>query len=273
MFIICPPCAVGATQLLSGHIPISNLFYSWISSFIYLYFYHMHFNISNDIAGVEGDRIDKPERPIPSNRVSIERAWHLYYITVMIYIVYSYSIGHLFPCLLWVFITIIHNFTTIQNTSIGKNGILPPGTYAMICVVWCLMNNVSNIYDHPKIVWNIVFNSCVFAAATVQQDMRDVEGDRAQGRRTFSVTMGNRKAAQLIAKIFFCVLLLILIEASLVEQERIVSKSTYMLINCLLFGIMIIRNLFLYDVRKTYEFYVELAFFFYIFAMPIIKTN
>ncbi|CAF0830518.1 unnamed protein product [Adineta steineri] len=147
------------------------------------------------------------------------------------------------------------------------------GIYTTICVVWCLMNHVSNIYDHPKILWNIVFNSCVFAAATIQADMRDVEGDRAQGKRTFSVTMGNRKAAQLIAKIFFCVLLLILIEASLVEQERIVSKSTYMLINCLLFGIMIIRNLFLYDVRKTYEFYVELTFFFYIFAMPIIKTN
>ncbi|CAF1428369.1 unnamed protein product [Adineta steineri] len=218
MLIICPPCAVGATQLLSGHMSLSNLFYSWILSLLYIYFFMIQFNIANDITGVEADRIDKPERPIPSNRVSIERAWHLYYITVTVFIVYSYSIGHLFPCLIWVFITIILNFTTIGNTSIGKNGILPPGTYAMICVVWCLMNNVSNIYDHPKIVWNIVFNSCVFAAATIQADMRDVEGDRVQGRRTFSVTMDNRKAEQLIIKILFCVLLLILIEASLVEQ-------------------------------------------------------
>ncbi|CAF4124682.1 unnamed protein product [Adineta steineri] len=273
MLIICPPCAVGATQLLSGHMSLSNLFYSWILSLLYIYFFMIQFNIANDITGVEADRIDKPERPIPSNRVSIERAWHLYYITVTVFIVYSYSIGHLFPCLIWVFITIILNFTTIGNTSIGKNGILPPGTYAMICVVWCLMNNVSNIYDHPKIVWNIVFNSCVFAAATIQADMRDVEGDRVQGRRTFSVTMDNRKAEQLIIKILFCVLLLILIEASLVEQVRIVSKSTYMLINCLLYGIMIIRHLFSYDERKTYEFYHQLYFFFCIFMIPIIKTN
>ncbi|CAF0763204.1 unnamed protein product [Adineta steineri] len=273
MFIICPPCAIGATQLLSGHMSIPDLFYSWILSFIYLYFYIVQFNINNDISGVEGDRIDKPERPIPSNRVSIERAWHLYYITVMIYIVYSYSIGQLFPCLLWVFITIIHNFTTIQNTSIGKNSMMAPGIYAMVSVVWCLMNNVSNIYDHPKIVWNMVFNACVIAAAAVQQDMRDVEGDRVQGRRTFSVTMDNRKAGQLIIKILFCVLLLILIEASLVEQVRIVSKSTYMLINCLLYGIMIIRHLFSYDVRKTYEFYLQSTFFFYTFTMPIIRTN
>ncbi|CAF0831843.1 unnamed protein product [Adineta steineri] len=119
----------------------------------------------------------------------------------------------------------------------------------------------------------MVFNSCIYSVVALQQDMRDVEGDRVQGRRTFSVTMGNRKAAQLIAKIPFCALLFILIEASLVEQVHIVSRSTYMLINCLPFGILIIRNLFLYDVRKTYEFYVQLTFFFYIFAMPIIKTN
>ncbi|CAF1441948.1 unnamed protein product [Adineta steineri] len=273
MFIICPPCAIRATQLLSGHMSLSNLFYSWILSLLYIYFFMIQFNIANDITGVEADRIDKPERPIPSNRVSIERAWHLYYITVTVFIVYSYSIGHLFPCLIWVFITIILNFTTIGNTSIGKNSILAPGVYTVVCVIWCLMNNVSNIYDHPKIVWNIVFNSCVFAAATIQADMRDVEGDCVQGRRTFSVTMGSQKAGQLIVKILFCVLLLILIEASLVEQERIVSKSTYMLINCLLYGIMIIRHLFLYDVRKTYEFYLQSTFFFYTFTIPIMKTN
>ncbi|CAF0831822.1 unnamed protein product [Adineta steineri] len=100
MLIICPPCAIKATQLLSGPISISNLLYSWLLSLIYIYIFYVQFNNSNDIAGVEGDRIDKPERPIPSNRVSIKRAWHLYYITVMIYIVYSYSIGHLFPCLI-----------------------------------------------------------------------------------------------------------------------------------------------------------------------------
>ncbi|CAF1155007.1 unnamed protein product [Adineta steineri] len=273
MFIVCPPCAIAATQLLSGHISISNLFYSWILSFIYLYFYIVQFNINNDITGVEGDRIDKPWRPIPSNRISIQRAWHLYYITVTIYLVYSYSIGHLFPCLIWTFTTIILNFTSIQNTSIGKNSMIAPATYAMVIVIWCLMNNVSNIYDHPKILWNIIFNSCITAAVAVQQDMRDVEGDRVQGRRTFSVTMGSPKAEQLIAKIIFCSLLLILIEASLVEQVRIVSKSIYMLINCILYGIMIIRNLFSYDVRKTYEFYHQLTFFFYLFMIPIIETN
>jgi 4-hydroxybenzoate polyprenyltransferase len=273
MFIICPSFAIGAAQYLSGRASISKLFYPCVSSLVYLYFYMIQFNINNDIAGVEGDRIDKPWRPIPSNRVSTKRAWHLYYITMIVYLVYSYSIGHLFPCILWIVTTIILNFTSIQNTSIGKNSMIVLATYAMVSVIWCLMSHVYNIYNYPKVLWNLIFNSCITAVVGIQQDMRDVEGDRVQGRRTFSVVMGSPKAERLIAKIIFCALFCILLEAYLVEQVRVVSKSTYMLVNSILYAIMIVRNWFLFDVRKTYEFYNQLTFFFYLFMIPIVDTN
>jgi 4-hydroxybenzoate polyprenyltransferase len=272
MFIICPPIALGTAQYLSGRTSISDLFQPYVSSLLYLYFYIVQFNISNDISGVEGDRIDKPWRPIPSNRISIERAWHLYYIMVVVYFVYSYMIDHLFACILWIVATIVYNFTVMHKTSLGKNGMMAPATYAMISVIWCVMNDVSDIFDHPKVLWNFIFNSCVTAAVAFQQDMRDVKGDYIQGRRTFSVTMGSPRAERFIAKIIFCVFLCLLLEASLVEQVRVVNNSTYVMINSLLYGTMIVRNWFSFDLRTTYEFYNQLTFFLYLFMTPVINT-
>ncbi|CAF0762573.1 unnamed protein product [Adineta ricciae] len=273
MFVICPPVAVAVTKYLSSDLSISHLFHPWLSSFIYLYLYILQFNINNDIAGVEGDRIGKPWRPIPSNRISIERAWKLYFIVVIIYFLYSCYINHVFCCILWIVSTIILNFTSIQNTSVGKNSMIAPATYAMVAVIWCLVNNVSNILDHPHVLWNLIFNSVITAAVAVQQDMRDVEGDRVQGRRTYSVVMGSPQAEKFIAKIVLCALICLLFEGYLIEQKRLVSKITYMLLNCFLYGLMIVRNWYSYDVRKTYEFYNQLTFFFYLFMTPIVNTN
>jgi 1,4-dihydroxy-2-naphthoate octaprenyltransferase len=108
------------------------------------------------------------------------------------------------------------------------------------------------------VLWNIIFNSCITAIVAFQQDLRDVKGDAVQGRKTFSVTMGSPAAERLIAKMIFCALLCVLLEATLVEQVRVVSKSTYIIINSLLYGIMIVRNWYSYDVRRTYEFYNQL---------------
>ncbi|KAJ8454853.1 hypothetical protein ONZ45_g19145 [Pleurotus djamor] len=46
-------------------------FIPWVSAFIYF------FNLSNQITGIEEDRINKPDRPIVTGKVSIEGAKRL----------------------------------------------------------------------------------------------------------------------------------------------------------------------------------------------------
>ena len=233
----------------------------------------MQFNISNEIAGIESDRIDKPERALPSKRISTSRAWYLYYLMVLAFLIFGYFIDHLVPCIGWVFVTIILNFTPAHRSSITKNALLAPGAYTMISVVWCLMNGVSSVFDYPRVLWNLVFNCCIIAAIIVQQDLRDINGDRAIGRRTFPIVLGSSEAARLIAKICFVAYICVLVEAILVKQNRTVSTTTYIVVNSLLYGTMIVRNWYSFDLRKNYEYFFSLTFVAYLFMMPIVPGN
>ena len=269
MFFISPPPALATALYFSNRASVINLFRPCLSSFVYVYLFILQFNISNDITGVDADRIDKPRRPIPSNRITIERAWYLYCLMVFIFLVDSYVIGHLSASMSWVIITIILNFTPAHNSSIKKNAFLVPGTFVMISVVWCLMNHVSSVWDYSKVLWNFLFNSCIFGVILVQQDMRDVNGDIALGRRTFSIALGRLRAERMIAKICCVALFCLLVEACVIEQVRVVTKATYMLLNSILYGIMIVRNWFSFDSRKTYEYFFHITFFSYFVMIPL----
>lgn len=273
VFMLGPPLALGTAQYFSGRLSIGFLLWPYIQSSLYLYLYTLQFNISNEIAGVESDRIDKPQRPIPSNRVSMTRAWHLYYMMVFVFIVYCYLIGHLFPCIVWILVTIVLSFTAAHKSSVIKNSLLIPGAYTMISVVWCLMNDVSTLSDHPRALWNIVFNSCIIGAIIVQQDMRDVNGDRAIGRRTFSVVMGSPRAERLVAKICFVAFICVLVEGILIDQIRVVSKTTYLIINSVLYTNMIVRNWYSFDLRRNYEIYFSLTFVSCLIMTPIVNVE
>lgn len=271
LFFISPPFAIGSSLYFSNRKTFVELLWPFTLSFLYAYLFILQFNISNDITGIDADRIDKPMRPIPSNRITISRAWFLYSLAVFLFGLFSYLIGHFTATLSWILLTIVLNFTAAHKSSALKNGLLVPGNISLLTVVWCLMNNVSDVYHHPQFLWNVTFNSCLIGVLLLQQDMRDVEGDKALNRRTLSVVLGNQDASKFIAKACFCALLTLVLETIIVNQVRVVSKLFYISGATILYGIMIIRNWFCIEPKKTYEYFFHFTFFWHCLMMPIEK--
>ncbi|KAJ7840007.1 hypothetical protein B0H13DRAFT_1910918 [Mycena leptocephala] len=70
---------------LSSSRTMSNL----ACSFCYFLLYIYSFDIANQINGIAEDRVNKPDRPLPSGRVSLQGAYIRWYITTVAYLLLS----------------------------------------------------------------------------------------------------------------------------------------------------------------------------------------
>ena len=75
---------------------VSALLWSLLYFCLYLY----SINLCNQYTGVEEDRINKPDRPIPSGLVSVEGARFRWYIVTALYLVTGLAIGNVWSCFL-----------------------------------------------------------------------------------------------------------------------------------------------------------------------------
>ena len=55
---------------------------------------HLPFNLSNQYTGAEEDKINKPDRPIPSGLVTVEGARFRWYIVTVLYLIVGLAIGN-----------------------------------------------------------------------------------------------------------------------------------------------------------------------------------
>jgi 4-hydroxybenzoate polyprenyltransferase len=178
-------------------------------------------NIVNQIADLEIDRKNKPERPLVTGEVSIGRAWAasaaLYVLAIVptwIVVPYPYRspaqrIGAplqlhaaFFIYCLGALATFIYSFPALGRTkrhwlaanvtiAIPRGGLLKVAGWAFVASVG---------------VWEAWAIGAIFAlfllGATSTKDFSDMEGDRAHGCVTLPIRFGVRKAARMIAPFF-----------------------------------------------------------------------
>ncbi|KAJ7097675.1 hypothetical protein C8R44DRAFT_811912 [Mycena epipterygia] len=142
---------------------------SLMRSFIYSLLYIYAFDIANQINGVAEDRINKPDRPLSSGRVSLQGAYIRWYVTTAAHLV----VGAAWGVLPW---TVLWHWTT-------KNLLfMSVGSFCLLQAAWEL---VAPITAHE---WRwVLLLSGVFGIIASVQDMRDVEGDKIAGRRTLPI--------------------------------------------------------------------------------------
>ena len=93
---------------------------------IYFFHYIYSFNLSNQYTGAEEDKINKPDRPIPSGLVTVEGARFRWYIITVSYLVVGVAIGNVWSSLLWILNYLVYHHCGLSEHWFTKNSIFLP---------------------------------------------------------------------------------------------------------------------------------------------------
>lgn len=192
---IIPSLIVATCAVQHASLPAWNVvrFIPWIVCYVYF------FDLSNQIVGIEEDRINKPDRPLPSGQITIQGAKRRWAIVLAAFLCIALLNAKLIaPTFTWVAMTAFLSLTPFGGHWFWKNA-------AAIGVgTWTLLNGVySTVAEATPLEKRIFAVIAVWAAPAAQiQDIRDIDGDRAIGRKTLPIVAGAEQSRWLIS--FVC---------------------------------------------------------------------
>lgn len=154
--------------------------------------------VLNDLADIEIDRINAPERPLVSGLISVKAAYACYALLVAVGLLASYPLGWealLVAVLGW----IVGSLYDLWGKRSGFPGNLMvafstslPFPYAMAVL--------GEWKGYSLVFWAMVFLTVL--GREVAKDIADVEGDRAAGARTLPIILGERRSAAIAAILY-----------------------------------------------------------------------
>ena len=154
----------------------------------------------NQIADVATDRINRPERPLPSGRMSVRQAWALTIALLAAAIAAAAPCGtaYLACVLLTVPVTAAYSFPPLRTKRLpfaANATIATPRGLLLVLAGWAVGGGLSR--PEAWILGGIAW-CYVFGAATTK-DFADAEGDRATGCVTLPILWGPKRAARFVA--------------------------------------------------------------------------
>lgn len=159
----------------------------WIllKGLVYFSLYIFTFCLSNQLAGVDEDRLNKPDRPLVRKLMTYRGARVRWAISMFLYILLGSCMGVFWWTLLWQFVTILHNRFGGAKHWLTKNMAMFLGTLAQLAAAWELVVPLNSVG------WRWVFTMALGVFFLVGlQDLRDVVGDKKSGRRTLPIVYG-----------------------------------------------------------------------------------
>ncbi|KAF7377477.1 UbiA prenyltransferase [Mycena sanguinolenta] len=145
------------------------------------------FNIAGQINSVDEDRINKPDRPLPSGLVTLKGAGIRWYAMTLLFLAVGVASGVFLWTILWVFITVYLCFCGGDKHWFTKNLVcMSAGSVCLLQVAWALGAPITV----RETCWAAIL-SCVTGIVANVQDLRDVDGDKITGRRTLPVVLGD----------------------------------------------------------------------------------
>jgi geranylgeranylglycerol-phosphate geranylgeranyltransferase len=143
----------------------------------------------NDYWDVNKDRINHPERPLPSDRLSLSQAWWSAVVLFAIAGIAAIPLGISAFVLVAVSTVLLWYYSPILNYS----GIL--GNFLVATIIALLILLSSLAADRPlALLYPIGFLFCYALAREMLWDVHDAEGDRVQGVVTLANYWGNQTA-------------------------------------------------------------------------------
>jgi 4-hydroxybenzoate polyprenyltransferase len=173
-------------------------------------------NIINEVYDLDIDRINKPQRPIPSGKVNVNQAKLHSFLLYSISLSLAALINTTFLSLVAIAAaaTILYSVPPLRTKehwllaaltiSIPRGVLLKVAGWSVLCPIWVL---------EPWLIGSVYGLFLLGASAT--KDFSDIKGDAAHGCKTLPVRFGVHKAAWMIAPFFFLPFLLLSIGANL----------------------------------------------------------
>lgn len=170
---------------------IASVFLSTVHFWCMLLF----FNVTNQLCDIEEDRIDKPDRPLVKDMVSVQGAR----IRSLLYAMASLLIASTFktPIVSYTFIyclgSIVNNYFTSKLFWALRTYMTAIGAALPILMGWKSVAPVSRAvwiwFLYCKLYWSLLGHF---------QDLRDMDGDGKAGRNTFPLLYGENATKKLI---------------------------------------------------------------------------
>ena len=168
----------------------------------------------NQIYDLDIDRINKPRRPLPSNRISLREAWVFTFACYAVALVLAWLVapGDRHECF-WIvvvatIITILYSVPPFRTKRLGiwaNVTIAVPRGVLLKVAGWSSVKTIAGLEP-----WYIgaIFGLFLLGASTTK-DFADMEGDARGGCRTLPIIYGVRKAAWMISPSFVVPFLMI----------------------------------------------------------------
>ncbi len=184
-------------------------------------------NILNQYFDQEIDRINKPDRPLPSGKVVVKDA------IIFMFILYALAIGlawlvpnkqYLAIVMLTVFVTYAYSGPPFRTKRFGLLANLTmaiPRGGLLVVAAWSAVRSV--YMPEPWILGGVFFLFILGASTT--KDFSDIEGDRAGGCRTLPIILGVKQAAIAITPSFIIPFILL----SVLSLLGLLSGSMWLL--------------------------------------------
>jgi 4-hydroxybenzoate polyprenyltransferase len=154
----------------------------------------------NQIADVETDRVNRPERPLPSGRMGMGEAWALTLLLLAAAIALATfcGAGYVACVLLTVPVTAAYSFPPLRTKRLpylANATIATPRGLLLVLAGWAVGGGLwrTEAWILGGLAWVYVFG------AATTKDFADAEGDRATGCVTLPILLGPRRAARFVA--------------------------------------------------------------------------
>lgn len=211
-------CIMGSLTVIIGilntrtGIPINTLLINLVLGIITYYFMAGSGMIINDIYDIEIDKINRPDRPIPSGAVSLKQAKLLFILTfgigVMISIIHFliFSLSGL-NVILAVFFGFIGWLYAAWGKKQGFIGNIIVGISFSIGLIYGAVLNSLTI--PPYIYYFFLTAFFLLLSREIVKGCEDIEGDKEEGVKTLAIKLGTKKAIrfsllfEVLAIIFF----------------------------------------------------------------------
>ena len=170
--------------------------------------------VFNDIQDVQVDRVNSPDRPIPSGRVTIRQAYALSIVFSMLALISSLVLGVL--TFLTALIALV--LMAYYNMRGKKTGLLGNAVVSFNVALPFFFGGLAVNSLRPLLFIFFLLAFLANTAREVAKGIADVEGDSSKGIMTIAVTQGPKRAAQLAAA-FFVVSVLLSFLAPVLDQK------------------------------------------------------
>ncbi|KAI1482287.1 UbiA prenyltransferase family-domain-containing protein [Daldinia eschscholtzii] len=154
------------------------------------------FNLHNQRhpASIAEDSMNKPWRPLPAGRITPRQAERILYIMYPVIILVSSAVGGMVPCVAQAFFSLWYNELGGAADPFLKNLINGLGYGCFLAGPLEIVTRRSVFSEGGKAAIWLGVLAAIIATISHTQDFRDMEGDKAAGRSTIPLIVGDNTA-------------------------------------------------------------------------------